>query len=468
MPELFAEYSAVLAMVWLATLVFEAGANSGLTRYLAEAAKSGARGTFYRRMQRRRWLVALVCGAALVALGPWYARATHFTRLAAEPRIFIAVGLIVAVILTRLLAHYGLLALFETRKALVLQQAFLVGRSALLATIAVLGGTLWHLIAGLLAVSVAEAVLADWLLWRQIGAERGPISPAFLNAAQKFGLLTILDKACAALGSGAVLLLVLAPYHPAGQIAFLALAADLVGKLVSVTVMPMSNLVGPYLSHLGDDAEAQGRAAARVIKLSSLLYCASVGAGVLVLPAFIPLVYGQTYAGAVVCTLLLLVPTAYENWVRGACSPALLRNGCYRQLSSLNALQAVTTLGTLWLVHRESLPHVLIAVGTARAAVATLSFVPLRQFVPRGACGTPLRGLASTLLACGAAWLCARWLAMPPLAAIAVQAAIFGAAFYLGMRWLVFRDADTLALAHRLAGARFAGWLLPPLPAPNR
>src|SRR5207302_2596776 len=69
--ELYAQYAAVLAMIWFATLVFEAGANSGLTRYMAEAGRDGARGSFYRALQRRRWLIALTLGGLLAALGPF-------------------------------------------------------------------------------------------------------------------------------------------------------------------------------------------------------------------------------------------------------------------------------------------------------------------------------------------------------------------------------------------------------------
>ena len=68
--ELFAQYAAVLAIVAVATLVFEAGANSGLTRYLREASECGATGTFYLRMQRRRWVAAIICAVAVVLLGP--------------------------------------------------------------------------------------------------------------------------------------------------------------------------------------------------------------------------------------------------------------------------------------------------------------------------------------------------------------------------------------------------------------
>src|SRR5262249_1652373 len=145
-------------------------------------------------------------------------------------------------------------------------------------------------------------------------------------------LLTIFDKACAGLGSGPVLLLVLAPFNPSIELAFLALAIDLSGKLISLTVMPMGNLVSPYLSQVSDDPNAQGLAIARVIKFSSLLYCMSIGAGMLLLPDLIPLLYGVTYEGTVIFLLVLLAPVALENWIRGACSPALLRNGRYREL----------------------------------------------------------------------------------------------------------------------------------------
>src|SRR5438046_9395452 len=75
--ELFAQYAAVLAIVGVATLVFEAGANSGLTRYLREASECGAAGTFYLRMQRRRWVAAIVCAVAVAMLGRVCSRANQ-------------------------------------------------------------------------------------------------------------------------------------------------------------------------------------------------------------------------------------------------------------------------------------------------------------------------------------------------------------------------------------------------------
>jgi hypothetical protein len=46
---------------------------------------------------------------------------------------------------------------------------------------------------------------------------------------------------------------------------------------------------------------------------------------------------------------------------------------------------------------------------------------------------------------------------------------VFALIFYVGLRWLVFRDADTLRLAHRVAGQRLKllSRLLPAAPLSN-
>ena len=453
-PELYAQYAAVMAIIGLATFIFEAGANGGLTRYLTEAGQQNARGTFYRRMQRRRWLAAIICGVALIAAGPRYARSAHFDSLAANPWLFLVIAGIVTASLVWLLAHYGLLALFEPKIALLYQQGFLVLRSFALALIALVGGTLLHLVAGLLAIQVLQAFLVDRRLWKLIGAERAPLPGAFVNRAQRFGLLTIFDKACALLGSGMVLLLVLAPHQSAVQMALLGLAVDLVGKLMSLTVMPMGNLVAPYLSQTGDAPEAQGLAAARVAKLSSLLYSFSVGAGALLLPWFVPAIYGVGYHDAAWLALLLLVPAAFENWIRGCCSPALLRTGRYRELMRVNVLQAVVTLAVLALVHRQPVASAILAVGAARAAVAALNLIAFRRIVPAGSGRVPLHGAFVGALACALASVCGPLLPLPAAACAVVQGLVFALVFYAGLRWLVFRDADTLHLARRIAGQR--------------
>jgi O-antigen/teichoic acid export membrane protein len=466
-PALFAEYSAVLAIVSLATFVFEIGANSGLTRYLHEASQHGARGTFYRAMQRRRLIAAALCALVLIALGPLYARATEFAMLADRRWLFVLIAAVAATTLVRLLAHYGLLALFETTTALLMQQGFQIARAVALAGVALAGGRLPQLIGALLLIALVEAMLVHSRLWRLLREERAPVPAGFVNRAQRFGLLTVLDKAAAMLGSGSVLMLALAPHHSVAAMALLGLAVDLVGKLVSVTVMPMGNLVAPYLSQTSDDPTAQALATSRVVKLSSLLYCGTIGLGVLVLPAFVTLVYGSGYGGAAAIALLLLLPTAFENWIRGSCSPALLRNRRGRQLLRVNALQAVVTLVTLALVVRQSLPVAVVAVGLARALPASLNLLLLRHIVPGRTYLLPLQALLFATFATWAASDLAHRLPLPALARAAIAALVFSLLFYASLHWLVRRDADTLQLAHRIAGSRlkFLRQLLPPLPA---
>jgi hypothetical protein len=277
-------------------------------------------------------------------------------------------------------------------------------------------------------------------------------------------LISVFDKTCAMLGSGTVMLLVLAPRQPAVVIAFLTLAIDLVGKLVSVTVMPMGNLVAPYLSKTSDDPAAQGAAAARVVKLSSLLYCASIGAGVLALPAFVPVVYGEGYRAAATLALLLLVPTAVENWIRGCCSPALLRTGRYRELLTVNILQAVGTLGTLALVYRMPVETVLVSVGAVRCAIAACNLALLAPMLPRGSYRVPVEGA----LIAAAGVICAQAVggvvAMPGWARGLVVVGVFGAVFAVGGRWLLARDVDSLRIAHRIVAGRL-GFLARFLPA---
>jgi hypothetical protein len=231
--------------------------------------------------------------------------------------------------------------------------------------------------------------------------------------------------------------------------------------------MPMGNLVAPYLSQTSDDPAAQALATGRVVKLSSLLYCGTIGLGALVLPAFVALVYGSGYRDAAAIALLLLLPTAYENWIRGSCSPALLRNRQGRALLRVNALQAVVTLITLALVVHQPLPIAVLAVGLARAVPASLNLLLLLRIVPARTYLLPLQSFLFATVAAMVARELAGLLLLPELARAAAAASIFTLLFYAGLRWHILRDADTLQLAHRIAGSRLKllRQLLPPLPA---
>lgn len=460
--ELYAQYATITAMVSIATLLFEAGANSGLTRYLADAAKEEARATFYLGMKRRRWWAALGCSVVMIACGPWYARASDWGALGQQRWLFVLVAAVVVAGLLRLLAHYGLLALFEAKAALLLQQGFLVGRSLVLAGVALAGGGITALIGALVLLGFLEAYLVERRLWGLIGGERDPLPEGFLNKAQAFGALTVFDKACATLGSGSVLLLVFAPRYDAVTIALLALAVDLVGKLVSLTVLPMGNLVAPYLSQTSDDPLEQGIAVGRVLKLSSLLYGVSVSAGMLLLPDLVGMVYGERYAGAVLFVLVLLIPTAFENWVRGCCSPALLRNGRYRQLAAVNVVQAVATLATLVVASVQPLWQVLVLLGIARSLVATANLWLLSALLPPGSWKGPVLALGTGICAYMGGALAGSFI-NAPVPGVALKACAMGVMFWAGLRFVLARDADLARVTHKLAGARWRlpAWVLP-------
>jgi hypothetical protein len=159
-----------------------------------------------------------------------------------------------------------------------------------------------------------------------------------------------------------------------------------------------------------------------------------------------------------------LLPTAFENWIRGCCSPALLRNARSRSLMKLNAVQAAVTLAVLVLVRQQPVEVVILFVGTARVAIASVNLVLVRPLVPVGSYRVPLQGVLVAAFSCAIAYAWGLLVPLPGTARAAVEGLSFVLLFYAGLRWLVLRDRDTLHLAHRLTGtrARFFSRFLPP------
>jgi hypothetical protein len=133
----------------------------------------------------------------------------------------------------------------------------------------------------------------------------------------------------------------------------------------------------------------------------------------------------------------------------------------------VNALQAVVTLITLALVVHQPLPIAVLAVGLARAVPASLNLLLLLRIVPARTYLLPLQSFLFATVAAMVARELAGLLLLPELARAAAAASIFTLLFYAGLRWHILRDADTLQLAHRIAGSRLKllRQLLPPLPA---
>jgi hypothetical protein len=135
----------------------------------------------------------------------------------------------------------------------------------------------------------------------------------------------------------------------------------------------------------------------------------------------------------------------------------------------LNVVQAIATVVTFAVVQRQSVEVVVAAVGGVRAAVASLNLLLLRPLVPARSYRVPLHGASVALLACVVAQSWGALLPLPDTARALVQGFAFAVLFYVGLRFVVLRDRDTLHLAHRITENRapFFARLLPPAPLCN-
>ena len=106
----------------------------------------------------------------------------------------------------------------------------------------------------------------------------------------------------------------------------------------------------------------------------------------------------------------------------------------------------------------------ILFVGAVRAAIVSFSLVLVRPLVPVGSYRVPLQGALVAAFSCAIAYAWGLLVPLPGTARAAVEGLTFVLLFYVGLRWLVLRDRDTLHLAHRLTGtrARFFSRLLPP------
>ena len=132
----------------------------------------------------------------------------------------------------------------------------------------------------------------------------------------------------------------------------------------------------------------------------------------------------------------------------------------------VNILQAVVTITTLALVANQPFEIALIAVGCARALTSALNLVLIRQIVHARTYLVPLQAILLAIAASAAAYTLGHMIPAAEIARAVATGSIFALLFYIGVRWLIFRDTDTLRLAHRVVGTRLKplSRLLPALP----
>ncbi len=452
-PGRFSEYATALSIVALINLLADAGANSGVVRFMGVAREKGARGTFYVEMQRRRIWVCLAVAAGVVLGVPPYLRNTPFFSLAGDLWFVVAIAVIAISQLLRNLGHYALLSMFEHRVALARQTLFAVGKSLVIAGVAILGGQTRWLVVALAVVSIGEAWVAHASVWSRIRNERAGLEPGFCRAAQSFGLFNLFDKTCANLGSGTFLLLIMGQQRNKIELAHLALGADLVGKIVSLAVMPIGNLVSPYLANVSDAGAPQSRAIGRIARVYSLLLGTTAVAALLLLPWVLPLIYGEAYRLALGVTMTLLLGTLTENWLRGFVSPALLRNGRNRPLVVANVVQALAMVATTFATRNLDIATAVLLIAGARSLGTLLCIPALAEIVA-------LRVLAKSVAVMGAAialGLLFCWgrpllhLDQPVWLAVALLAPI---AYILVLGWVIRDDLDLQGMLFKLHGGR--------------
>jgi hypothetical protein len=129
-------------------------------------------------------------------------------------------------------------------------------------------------------------------------------------------------------------------------------------------------------------------------------------------------------------------------------------------------VQAVVTLTVLVLVRQQPVEVVILFVGVVRAVIVSFSLVLVRPLVPVGSYRVPLQAALIAAFSCAIAYAWGLLVPLPGTGRAAVEGLTFVLLFYVGLRWLVLRDRDTLHLAHRVAGHRvkLLNRLLPAVP----
>ncbi len=369
-PETFADYATLMALVAWLLLLAEGGCNVGLGRFLNEAQSTSARGTLYRTLQHRRWVLALLLASSLIWLGPIWTRAIGLSEARWQSITFVLVGLLAAVMLHGQLASSVLLATFRHRRVQLTSQSMTIARALTLATLA---GTLREpaaLVAALLVLAAVEAWILHWLTTAHVGRERNALPRGMANAAQKHGLVALFDKLTTALSAGPFLLLVLAGTHGRSELAMLAIATDLLQKALSVIGLPLSNIVIPALNDSRNDIERFRLQVSRLGGSMVVLFAIAVGGIAVALPAGLPMLLGASYEPAVTIAMIWLLPLFLEAGVRMIWGAALVVLDQYRWLMSFNLAYGATSLIVVFVAREAELNTLLLCLGFLRLCMS--------------------------------------------------------------------------------------------------
>lgn len=399
-PETFADYATLMALVSWMLILAEAGCNAGLGRFLCEAGGVNARGRLYRVLQYRRWVISLILTCALIWFGPIWARSMGLPEGRWQAMSFVMVGLLAAVMLHGQLASSAMLATFRHGRVLLTNQSMTIVRALVLAALTGVLREPVMLVAALLALAAVEAWVLHRAIIMQIGYERSALPQGMANAAQKHGLVSLFDKLTTAFSAGPFLILVLAGVHGRSELAMLAIATDLLQKALSVTGLPLSNIVMPMLNESRDDAERFRLQVARLGGLMILLFAVAAGGIFVALPLGLPLLLGSSYGPAVAIATIWLLPVFVESGVRMIWGAALLALDQYRWLIHFNLAFGAASLMMIFALHNVDLSILLVSLGVLRLFMSIALLRRSMQLALLPPESRPLRILGAVGVAC--------------------------------------------------------------------
>lgn len=451
-PVLYADYATLLAIASWVLLLAESGFNPGYQFLMKEAGAIHARATLYYVFLGLRVAICTFVIGWAVLLGSAWIDWAKLDRQVWGPGLLLLAGLMAATNLGGQIAYYGLLGVFRHREVLVSQQGFMMLRAIAIAGIALYWQSLTILATVAAAIWLVESIWYHRLLVSRIGMETMSLSSGMFTRSARHGIVVWADKLITALLNVPFLLIVLTPFHGRTELAALAVAGDFVTRALSLMSLPAGNMILPYLNATRHDGRFHDIAVSRVIKLSALTFLPALGALYVFSPSGIPLLFGEPYLLAVPLVLLMAGPSLFEAWGRFTLTTILTTRAQYRAVIIFNVIQASLVAIVVLGMHEFRLTHIVAALAIVKVTTTVGLIMWTRRLGISVIEMLPSRLLQTVFTCAGAgvvvAFLTREWIGnWSALAGLVV----FGAAFVLGLRIVLSRDAELYGMMRQVS-----------------
>jgi O-antigen/teichoic acid export membrane protein len=398
----YADYATLMAILAWLVLLAESGCNSGLGRYFNDAAVLKVRYSLYRALQYRRWIVSIFLSVALIFLGPFWAKHFGLPPDKWQPSCFALIGLLATFMLHGQLASSALTTAFRHGPVLVWNQVVMIFRALALAMMAIFFHEPMALVFVLIVVAVIETSYLHFTAVHEFKTENKLLPKGIVNAAQLHGFVSTFDKLTTNLSAGPFLLLVLAGVYSRHELAILAIATDLLQKTITVTCLPVTNMILPLLNSSRNDPVRFLRQIERLGGIVIVLFSIMTGGIAVFIPQGFPLLLGPSYNGVVSIAMIWIIPLFFETGVRMIWGSVLLTNAHYRWLSSYNILFGCLSILVLLMAHHYSLAMLLSLLGAVRIGMCVLLLFRAYRYDLLPTASRPIGILLVSAISCAA------------------------------------------------------------------